>query len=100
MKLKVTQEHIARARARGNPGRAMKAIAFTCPIAQAMKDEGYIDPCVAPEKIFSYTSHIVNGRSQLRVAYFLPSRAAIRFMKRFDDGKEVEPTTFIFKPSS
>ena len=59
-----------------------------CPIALAIVDQG-----VKRTKVVFVWQRIIfaNGR------FYVASRNATRFIRRFDDGKPVLPTTFRFK---
>lgn len=55
-----------------------------CAIARALQRDGYEKPCVSPWLAF------IN-----RGEYF-PDAAAIKFMREFDSGGEVQPGRFVF----
>ena len=82
MKLRITLRNIVE---------AIPAHPAACPIAFALKDEGYFDPFVVGDWA---TARSPNG---IRINWKL-SKAAQRFITRFDFFQRVTPTTFVLTP--
>ncbi len=77
MRIKVTAEHIAR----GEPERIRE-----CPVALALRDLGINDPCVE----YGYVRF---GEFGKRHSAHI-SDAVVRRIKRFDNGKPIQPFSF------
>ena len=83
MKITVTQADI---------DGAQPVSASDCPIARAVKRiTGH--PFAVTASQVAIMLHTIGGDSS--IVTFLPSRAAVTFMNRFDDGQPVKPAVFI-----
>lgn len=78
-----------------NINNGVKGSASYCPIADSLKEQGYEHPSVWGGKVV-YVERRPNGHS-VRRRFGLP-RSAMKFIRDFDLGKEVEPISF--KPQS
>lgn len=80
MKIKITENHIKK----GKP-----ANTYCCPIALALKENGYEDPTVGASKAYA-----VKDGNMISLKL---SDSAIRFIKKFDKNEKVEPFEFEFE---
>jgi hypothetical protein len=80
LEIKVTAKNIDR----GEPGSA-----YCCPIALALEDLGYRQPCVLPEE-----GKASVWKDSARYVFYLPRRA-VKLARDFDRKGVVKPARFI-----
>jgi hypothetical protein len=82
MKITVTQEHI---------DKGVRVNGYSCPITLALRDAGFVRPCVGIHRCYVSKKRFWFGYS--RYDGTLPSNA-VEFVRNFDVCNPVEPFTF------